>query len=134
MNGCPKKKDEYIEELERSIRLLSEGKLVDARFILEDMAFRSPKDQNVLYNLGMCYSDLGDLDIAIETLNRCVKIVPLYSNAYIALGVAYGRQSKLKDAVLRFMKVNPSNPLLSSTSTHFYKLSSQRHPFLLLEE
>lgn len=104
MNGCPKKKDEYIEEeFERSIRLLSDGNLVDARFVLEDLAFRSPKDPNVLYNLGMCYSDLGDLDIAIETLNRCVK-------------------------------VNPSNPLSSSTSTHFYRLSSQRHPFLLLEE
>lgn len=101
----PKEKDEYIEEeFEESMRLISDGNLVDARFILEDLAFRSPKDPNVLYNLGMCYSDLGDLDIAIDTLKRCVKIVPLFSNAYVALGVAYGRQSKLKDAVIQFTK------------------------------
>lgn len=53
----PEEKDENIEaEFENSIRLLSDGKLEDARFILEDLAFHSPKDPNVLYNLGMCYS------------------------------------------------------------------------------
>lgn len=89
----PREKDESFDaEFQRSLCLLSDGNLEDARFILEDLAFRSPKDPNVLYNLGMFYSDLGDLDIAIETLNRCVKIVPLYSNAYVALGVAYGRK------------------------------------------
>jgi hypothetical protein len=33
--------------------LLADGKLDEARFILEDLAFGSPKDPNVLYNLGM---------------------------------------------------------------------------------
>lgn len=79
--------EDIESELERSIRLLSDGKLEEARFILEDLAFQSPQDPNVLYNLGMCYSDLNDLDIAMDTLNRCVEIVPLYSNAYVALGV-----------------------------------------------
>lgn len=101
----PEEIDENVEaEFERSMRLLSDGKLEDARFILEDLAFRSPNDPNVLYNLGMCYSDLGDLDIAIDILNRCVKIVPLYSNAYVALGVAYGRQGMQKEAVIQFRK------------------------------
>jgi tetratricopeptide (TPR) repeat protein len=99
----PEEKDDNIEaELENSIRLLSDGKLEDARFILEDLAFQSPKDPNVLYNLGMCYSDLNDLDIAVDTLNGCVKIAPLYSNAHVALGVAYVRQGKLQQALIQF--------------------------------
>ncbi len=101
----PEQKDEHIEaDLERSIRLLSDGKLEEARFILEDLAFQSPNDPNVLYNLGMCYSDLGDLDVAIDTLNRCVKLVPLYSNAYVALGVAYVRKGDSRDAEIQFKK------------------------------
>lgn len=101
----PAEKDEKIEDdFEQSIRLLSDDKLEEARFILEDLAFQSPKDPNVLYNLGMCYSDLNDLDIAIDTLNRCVKITPLYSNAYVALGVAYVRQGKSKEALIQFTK------------------------------
>lgn len=91
-------------EFEESIRLLSDGELEKARFILEDLAFQSPKDPNVLYNLGMCYSDLNDIDIATDTLNRCVKIAPLYSNAYVALGVAYVRQGKQKEALFHFTK------------------------------
>ncbi|CAG0965800.1 hypothetical protein METP1_00965 [Methanosarcinales archaeon] len=50
-------------------------------------AYRSPDDPNVLYAL-MVYSEFHDLDIAIDTLNRCVDIVPLYSNDYVALGAA----------------------------------------------
>ena len=101
----PEEIDENFEaEFERSMCLLSECKLEDAMFILEDLAFRSPNDPNVLYNLGMCYSDLGYLDSAIHTLKRCVKIVPLYSNAYVALGVAYGWQGKQKEAVIQFRK------------------------------
>lgn len=55
----------------------TDGKLEGARFIMEDMAFRSPKDTNVLYDLGMVYSEFHDQDIAIDTLNRCVNIAPL---------------------------------------------------------
>lgn len=64
----PEEIDENVEaQFERSMRLLSDGKLEDARFILEGLALRSSNDPNVLYNLGMCYSDLGDLDIVIDT-------------------------------------------------------------------
>jgi len=80
------------------MRLLTDGKLEEARFIMEYLAFRSPDDPNVLYNLGMVYSEFRDLDIAIDTLNRCVNISPLYSNAHVALGVAYARQDKLNEA------------------------------------
>jgi hypothetical protein len=41
----PQEKDEYFDaEFQRSLRLLTDGKLEEARFILEDMAFRSPDD------------------------------------------------------------------------------------------
>ena len=74
----PLEKDESFDaEYQRSMRLLTDGKLEEARFILEDLAFRSPKDPNVLYNLGMVYSEFHELDIAIDTLNRCVNIAPL---------------------------------------------------------
>jgi len=101
----PQEKDEYFDaEFQRSLRMLTDGKLEEARFILEDLAFRLPNDPNVLYNLGMVYSEFHELDIAIDTLKRCVNIVPLYSNAYVALGVAYGRQGKLKEAAIQFTK------------------------------
>lgn len=45
----PPEKDEYIDsEFQKSMRLLTDGKLDEARFILEDLAFRSPKDPNLI--------------------------------------------------------------------------------------
>jgi len=78
----PLEKDESFDaEFQRSMRLLTDGKLEEARFILEDLAFRSPDDPNVLYNLGMVYSEFHELDIAIDTLKKCVNIDPLYLTA-----------------------------------------------------
>lgn len=78
----PKEKDEYFDaEFQRSLRLLTDGKLEEARFIMEDLALRSPNDPNVLYNLGMDYNELHELDIAIDTMKRCVNIAPLYLTA-----------------------------------------------------
>lgn len=46
----PREKDESFDaEFQWSLRLLMDGKLEETRFILEDLAFRSPDDQNVLY-------------------------------------------------------------------------------------
>jgi tetratricopeptide (TPR) repeat protein len=98
------KNDSFDAELQKAMRRLTDGKLEDARLILEDLAYQSPIDPNVLYNLGMVYSDLGDIDMAIETLKRCVNITPLYSNAFVALGVAYARQNKQKEALIEFKK------------------------------
>jgi hypothetical protein len=51
----PQEKNEYIEpEFQRSMSLLTDGKLEEARFILEDMAFRLPDDPNMLYYLVAC--------------------------------------------------------------------------------
>jgi tetratricopeptide (TPR) repeat protein len=78
------------------MHLLTDGKLEAAGFILEDLAFRSPNDPNVLYNLGMVYSEFRDLDIAIDTLNRCVNIAPLYSNAHRGMNAVTERFISLK--------------------------------------
>ena len=41
--------------------------------ILEGLVRDDPENVNVLYNLGMCYSELGSIDKSIETLEKCVQ-------------------------------------------------------------
>ena len=44
----PQEKDESFDaEFQKAMRRLKDGKFEDARFILEDLAFRSPNDPNV---------------------------------------------------------------------------------------
>ncbi len=44
--------------------------------ILEGFVRDDPEKVNVLYNLGMCYSELGNIDKSIGTLEKCVQLAP----------------------------------------------------------
>ena len=54
------------------------------RFLLSD----DPDNPDVLYNLGMVLSDLGQTDEAIVRLRRLVVVAPDHVNGLVALGVA----------------------------------------------
>jgi tetratricopeptide (TPR) repeat protein len=45
---------------EEVIRLLNSKRIAEAKELLEEMIIGSPEDTFVLYNLGMCYSELGN--------------------------------------------------------------------------
>ena len=55
---------------EKVIRLLNSKRLAEAKELLEEMIISSPEDTFVLYNLGMCYSELGNYQASIETLEK----------------------------------------------------------------
>lgn len=88
-----------MKELDRAVEMCTARKFAEALPLLEELAGNEPKDENVLYNLGMCYSELGKLDESIRTLQYCVKIQPAFSNAYVALGYAFGEKGDLQSAI-----------------------------------
>jgi tetratricopeptide (TPR) repeat protein len=55
---------------EEVIRLLNSKRLMEAKDLLEEMFISTPRDTFVLYNLGMCYSELGNYGNPIETLEK----------------------------------------------------------------
>jgi tetratricopeptide (TPR) repeat protein len=76
------------------------------------MFISTPRDTFVLYNLGMCYSELGDYKESINTLEKCVAIDPKNSNALVALGFSYfneGLMEKAKEVLLKALELQPDN-------------------------
>jgi len=57
-------------EKEEITRLLNSKRIAEAKELLEKMIISSPEDTFVLYNLGMCYSELGNYQASIETLEK----------------------------------------------------------------
>jgi tetratricopeptide (TPR) repeat protein len=82
------------EPLDFVLSMLQSGRIQEAVPYLEAMDKGSPNNSQVLYNLGLAYSELGQFDEAIIRLKRAVKVEPTHAHAWTAIGVAYQRSGK----------------------------------------
>jgi len=101
-----------MKDLNYALMLIKANKLDGARDLLEELHKTDPQDKDILYNLGMCYTELDEPDKAVKTLTECVRCYPNYSNAYVALGFAHSRLAdfkKAKECFLRALEVDPVN-------------------------
>ncbi len=102
-----------MEDLNYALMLLKANKLDGARDILETLLKNEPGNRDILYNLGMCYTELGEPEKAVDILSECVRLYPHYANAHVALGFAYSRLDdnvKARYHFERALEIEPSNP------------------------
>jgi thioredoxin-like negative regulator of GroEL len=59
---------EEMDELQKAFKLLEYGQFREASSVLEKLLNEMPDDVNLLYNLGMCYTELSEPTKAIELL------------------------------------------------------------------
>jgi tetratricopeptide (TPR) repeat protein len=81
------------------LSMLQSGKIKEAIPFLEGLNKAQPKDSQVLYNLGIAYSELGQFDEAIIRLKKVVEIDPSHAHAWTGIGVAYQRMGKPESAL-----------------------------------
>ncbi|HEX7534602.1 MAG TPA: tetratricopeptide repeat protein [Syntrophales bacterium] len=98
------------KKLKQAMELISRGKMTEARKSLEKLEKLEPNNSDVLYNLGMIYSDTGNYNAAIERLQRCLKISPTHVNAQVALGLAYLRSGDSNKAETHFLETLGKDP------------------------
>jgi len=101
-----------MNDINYALMLIKANKLDDAKDLLEELLKSDPQDKDILYNLGMCYTELDEPDKAVRTLSKCVRCYPKYSNAYVALGFAHSRLAdykKAKEYFLKALEIDPEN-------------------------
>jgi len=79
--------------------LLQSGKVDDGILLLELLLSDDPEDENVLFNLGMAYSDAGELNHAIGHLRHLTKADPDHTHGRVALGVALLRARRTDEGI-----------------------------------
>src|SRR3989338_6396813 len=102
-----------MTDFKTALALLKNGKFKDACEILEDLITRDPPNSDMLYNLGMCYTELGKPEAAIRTLTQCIQHAPGFANAYVAMGFAYAELNdfaKAKEFLFKALDIEPNNP------------------------
>jgi tetratricopeptide (TPR) repeat protein len=78
-----------LTDFERAINELQLGNYSEGMVILQGLLVDDPDNIDILYNLGICYSEMGLLKKSIETLEKCVQLAPAFDNALVALGFSY---------------------------------------------
>jgi tetratricopeptide (TPR) repeat protein len=105
--------DNGISPQDSIVLLLNKKQYSDAILLSEIMLSDNPDQIEYLYNLGMAYSDIGEIDEAIKNLTGVLDIEPMHINARVALGVALTR-SKQYDEAIEILKTaitqDPNNP------------------------
>jgi tetratricopeptide (TPR) repeat protein len=79
---------------EFALDMLKNGQIKEAIPFLESSAKVEPVDPEVLFNLGIAYSELKQYDEAIIRLKRTVQLKPNHARAWNGLGFAYQRMGK----------------------------------------
>lgn len=77
--------------------------------VLELLLGAMPNEEDILYNLGMAHSDLGDLTRAEDLLRQCLEINPDHTNARVAL-LRQGRTDVAAPVLERAVADAPDNP------------------------
>ena len=101
-----------ITPYEFALQILNDRKIEEALPILELLKSHTPDDSDVLYNLGLGYSELGRISEAIVELKHCVKADPEHVNAWVGLGVAYRkehRNTESEQALHQAITLDPGN-------------------------
>ena len=101
-----------MANLDDAIKLLKSGRLREGTELLENLIGNDPENVGVLYNLGMCYSELGSIDKSIETLEKCVTLAPQHANALTALAFSYSRRGEYEKALGKLkiaLEIDPDN-------------------------
>lgn len=83
--------DAAQDPMAHALFLLQAGRLADAVPLLRMLLAARPDDAQVLYNLGMAESDLGDTRAAVIHLSRAVEYDPTNVNVLVALALAQHR-------------------------------------------
>jgi Flp pilus assembly protein TadD len=96
--------------LDYVLPMLKAGKIAEAVPYLESLTKSAPENSGVLYNLGICYSELGQFDEAIIRLKRAVQLDPQHAHAWVGIGNAYYRMRKPEQALEAFEKAVTIDP------------------------
>jgi tetratricopeptide (TPR) repeat protein len=100
-------------KMDEALEYLRAGNYKLALPILETLRHSDPTNYAIYYNLGMVFSDLGQLPKAIRYLEKSIFLEPRDSNSLVALGVAYARDNQPVLAIETLNKaiaLSPKNP------------------------
>lgn len=101
---------DFQEETNNALSWYQSGDLQNAKRICEEILVKNPKNGEILYFLGVIYSQLKQHDPAIKFLKESLEFFPDNADAYHLLGMSYQQQEQIDEAIECYRKTIKYNP------------------------
>jgi len=101
-----------MNKLDHAIDELKNGNYSKGKTILLELLISDPNNTVILYNLGMCYSEMGMFIKSIEVLEKCIVLDSENANTLVALGFSYFKNNLNDKAICtlsRAIEIEPNN-------------------------
>lgn len=101
---------DFKDKFAQAMNALTQADFPSAIEILGELVVEDPKNAEAWCQLGVCYLETQQPDLAIEALIRAVKAAPDHATAHYVLGNAYGTTGQLERAAAcyrRALEVDP---------------------------
>ncbi|HQB99994.1 MAG TPA: tetratricopeptide repeat protein, partial [Methanospirillum sp.] len=87
------------EMLRTALMYISMGKIPEVVELFQDVHYKDPENQEILYCFGTMMVVLQDYDSAARILKKLLALNPGYVNAHIALAHIYFNTNKVEEAI-----------------------------------
>lgn len=97
----------------RPVTLFLMGRKMEAARLFHQLHEQDPEDVSTLKHCGVCYTDIGNFELAIKFLSRYVKSEPNDFEAWTSLCAAAAKSQKHVDAMMyatKALSLAPTNP------------------------
>lgn len=98
------------DNLRKIAAMLTEGNYLDGILLLEFFLSEKQNDPDLLFNLGMAYSDQNKLTRSVELLSRLMSVKPEHINGRVALGIALVRDNKIEEGTRELQTAAEQEP------------------------
>lgn len=98
------------DNLGKIAAILTQGNYLDGILLLELFLSEDPDNPDLLYNLGMAYSDQNKLSHSIALLTRLMSVKPDHVNGRVALGIALVRNNQDEEGVRELQTAAQKEP------------------------
>jgi Flp pilus assembly protein TadD len=88
-----------VEERNKAVALLNEGKVNEAVASLEKIVEADPTNSTMQYNLGIAYERRDQFEKARQRYEEAIKLKPDFGSAYLAIGNSFMVQKNFVDAI-----------------------------------
>lgn len=108
-------KPENVPRLKQAVQLHQQGLLAQARQAYADVLARDSRNFDALQLLGLCCLQQGDLNSALDLLNRALSLRTDVPSVYVHRAIVQGRLDRVQQALDDFGKAIVLNPRAADT-------------------